>query len=136
MAVAASQLKREYKQGKIRLELNLPKGEKLKGAKAELSIGENTPAKFKLKGGTNDFSFYSRPADKIALTVKGELSKSLGVFEERFDIKGGSSTPTDITLAFTKLPKPEKKEAQPVKKAPQPKIVKTEPTPPKSPAVA
>ncbi len=147
MPGAASQLKREYKQGRIRLDVDLPKGEKLKGAKAELSVGENVSAKFKLKSGRNSFTYYSRPADKIALTVKGELSNALGVFEERFDIKGGANKPTDITLAFTKLPKPEKvpqakAPAQP--KAPaRPKVVKTDETaaaktqtPPKSPAVA
>lgn len=110
MTSAGSEINRRYTQGRVKIALDLPKGEKLKSARATLTVAGNTLADIDLKGGKKSLSYYSKPGDDVSLTVKGKLRKARGVFSERFDLKGGDENPTRINLAFSK-PEKKKKEA-------------------------
>ena len=116
MTSAGSEINRQYTQGRVKIALDLPKGEKLKSARAKLTVAGNTLADIDLKSGKKSLSYYSKPGDKVSLTVKGKLRKARGVFSEKFDLKGGDENPTRINLAFSK-PEKKKKEADEVAEA-------------------
>ena len=109
MTSAGSEINRQYTQGRVKIALDLPKGEKLKSARAKLTVAGNTLADIDLKSGKKSLSYYSKPGDEVSLTVKGKLRKARGVFSEKFDLKGGNENPTRINLAFSKPEKKKKK---------------------------
>jgi hypothetical protein len=108
MTNAGSEIYRQFQRGQVRIALDLPKGEKLKNARAQLSVGGNTLADVKLKTGTKSLSYYSRPGEAVSLTIKGKLRKDRANFSERFELKGGQSDPTTVKLSFAKPDKPAK----------------------------
>lgn len=120
MTNAGSEINRQYTRSRVKIALDLPKGEKLKNARATLTVAGNTLADIDLKSGKKSLSYYSKPGDEVSLTVKGKLRKAHCVFSERFDLKGGDENPTRINLAFSK-PEKKKKEAE--------EVTETGPTP-------
>ncbi|MCG8652139.1 MAG: hypothetical protein MI861_20030, partial [Pirellulales bacterium] len=110
MTIAGSEINRHYTQGRVKIALDLPKGEKLKNARATLTVAGKTFADIDLKNGKKSLSYYSRPGDEVSLTIKGRLRKARCIFSEKFDLKGGDENPTRINLAFSK-PDKKKKEA-------------------------